>query len=361
MALSEPIRHTGGRNIAREIVLSAVNPKPETLGRKNLPRADEFPAYPASWYWLGTRREFSAKPTSVRLFGHDLVAYRDDKDKVVVMDARCSHMGADLSNGTVEGGQITCPFHGWKYGSDGHCVAIPHGAEIPKFARQRTYAVEERNDCVYVFNGAEALFPMPFFYDQNADDFVCGRPFSLIAKSSWYMIAAHAFDVRHFETVHDRVLLSPPVIDCPTPYGRRCTHHSKVSGNTVFDRLLRIFASKTVTVQLTIWGNNFCMVEGKFDRVTSRFFLMMSPQDDGTTQVHGTIFKRRSKIPLLGRVIDWIGLEMRRLFTAGYLDDENTVLGSPRYRPATMVEQDKEVVDYFHWALALSQQVKPIE
>ena len=333
----------------------------ETSSKQTLPRADDFPAYPASWYWLGTRREFSAKPKSVRLFGRDLVAYRDDEGKVVVMDARCSHMGADLSNGSVEGGQIKCPFHGWKYGPDGHCISIPHGADIPKFARQKTYAVVERNACAYVFNGAKPLFPMPFFYDQDADDFVCGRPFSLNAKSTWYMIAAHAFDVQHFETVHDRKLLAPPVIDCPTPFGRRCTHHSKVAGNTIFDRLLRIFASKTVTVQLTIWGNNFCMVEGKFDRVTSRFFLMMSPLDDGTTQVNGTVFKRRSRIPILGRLIDKIGLETRRWFTAGYLDDENMTLGSPKYRPATMVEQDKEVADYFHWALALSRQARPIE
>ena len=327
----------------------------KTLNKETLPKPDEFPDYPASWYWLGTQGEFSVKPKPIRLFGRDLVAYRDEQNKVVVMDSRCSHMGADLSQGTVEGGYLKCPFHGWKYGTDGRCVSIPHGADIPKFARQKTYAIEERNRCVYVFNGTEPLFPMPFFYDEDASEFVCGRPFSLNAKSTWYMISAHAFDVPHFETVHDRKLLAPPVIDCPTPFCRRCTHRSKVAGVTIFDRLLRIFASPTVTVQLTIWGNNLCMVEGKFRRVTSRFFLMMSPLDDGTTQVYGTVFKRRSRIPVLGMLIDKIGLETRRWFTAGYLNDENTKLGSPEYRPATMVEQDKEVVAYFHWALALSR------
>ena len=334
--------------------------KLKTPGRKDLPKADEFPAYPVSWYWLGTKGEFSLKPKSLRLFGRDLVAYRDEQNSVVVMDSRCSHMGADLSQGTVKGGRLRCPFHGWEYGSDGHCVSIPHQTDVPKFARQKTYAVEERNGCVYVFNGAKPLFPMPFFYDEDPGEFVSGRPFSLNAKSTWYMISAHAFDVQHFETVHDRKLLAPPVIDCPTLFSRRCTHHSEVAGDTIFDRLLRIFASPTVTVQLTIWGNNFCMVEGKFKRVTSRFFLLMSPLDDGTTQVHGTVFKRRSKVPVLGPLIDKVALETRRWFTAGYLNDENVTLGSPEYRPATMIEQDKEVVAYFHWALTLSRHAKAL-
>ena len=79
--------------------------KLKTLSRENLPQPDAFPAYPASWYWLGTQGEFSVKPKSLRLFGRDLVAYRDAQNKVIVMDSRCSHMGADLSQGRGVGHQ----------------------------------------------------------------------------------------------------------------------------------------------------------------------------------------------------------------------------------------------------------------
>ena len=82
---------------------------------------------------------------------------------------------------------------------------------------------------------------------------------------------------------------------------------------------------------------------------------MMNPLEDGTTQIHGTVFKKRSKIPVLGKLIDKIGLETRRWFTGGYLNDENIKLGNPVYRPSTLVEQDEEVIAYFHWALALSR------
>lgn len=37
---------------------------------------------------------------------------------------------------------------------------------------------------------------------------------------------------------------------------------------------------------------------------------------------------------------------------------KNVSLGSPEYQLSTMIEQDKEVVAYLHWALALSRHAK---
>jgi len=62
--------------------------------------------------------------------------------------------------------------------------------------------------------------------------------------------------------------------------------------------------------------------------------------------------------PVLGALIDRLGSETRRWFTAGYLNDENVSFGSPVYRPAMMIEQDNEVVAYLHRALALSRHAK---
>ena len=67
------------------------------------------------------------------------------------MDARCWHIGADLSKGAVTGDQIICPFHGWRYGASGDCEFIPSQDEIPASARQRTYHTEEDAGYVFVF------------------------------------------------------------------------------------------------------------------------------------------------------------------------------------------------------------------
>ena len=70
---------------------------------------------------------------------------------------------------TVAGDSIQCPFHNWKYGADGVCNHIPGTNSIPAFARQATYPAEERNGYIFFFNGVEALFPLPFFFDASPE------------------------------------------------------------------------------------------------------------------------------------------------------------------------------------------------
>ena len=47
-------------------------------------------------------------------------------------------MGGDLTQGTVKGDEIACPFHDWRWGGDGKCKEIPYAKRIPLRARTRT-------------------------------------------------------------------------------------------------------------------------------------------------------------------------------------------------------------------------------
>src|SRR5258708_26549771 len=113
------------------------------------PAANAFPAFPASWYLFCESRRLRNGPLSQRVLGRQLVAFRTASGRVAVMDAHCAHLGADLGCGTVVGETIQCPFHAWRYGADGVCGFIPNAAEIPPFARLRTYPVEERHGYVF--------------------------------------------------------------------------------------------------------------------------------------------------------------------------------------------------------------------
>jgi nitrite reductase/ring-hydroxylating ferredoxin subunit len=313
-----------------------------------------FPAYPASWYLLCEGRELQSGPRTRRLLGRDLVAFRTASGRVAVMDAHCSHLGADLGCGKVLGESIQCPFHNWRYDADGRCVEVPGTISIPSFARQRCYPVQERHGYVFFFNGREPLFPLPFFFDDDPERFVAARPFSYVADCTWFMNSAHAFDTQHFAAVHDRELVAPPEVDCPAPFARRNRYRARVLGRTALDRCLQKVAGPMVSISITTWGGTFVLVTGAFDRVHSRFIIATRPLDDGTTLCEGIVFAPRAN-QLLARIVEPAGLWVRRLFTHGYLADETRRLRGTQYRPASLGANDRDMIEFFQWVVSLPQ------
>src|SRR6185295_9768449 len=130
---------------------------------QGIPTVRDFPRYPASWYLVCKSRELKRGALKRSIFGREIVLFRGESGKVIAMDNRCAHLGADLSQGPLSGDTIACPFHGWRYDASGRCVEIPAGSAIPPFARQAVYPIEERHGLVFIFNGSQPLFRLPFF------------------------------------------------------------------------------------------------------------------------------------------------------------------------------------------------------
>ena len=160
-----------------------------------VPSPGAFPTYPASWYLFCRSCELREKPQSRYTLGRELVAFRTSSGRVAVLNARCSHLRADLGRGRVLGEAIQCPYHHWEYGPDGRCIHIPSQESIPDFARQSSYPVMERHGYVFFFNGPEALFPLPFFPDCRTEDFTASKPLHFLGDFSWFLFAANSFDV----------------------------------------------------------------------------------------------------------------------------------------------------------------------
>ncbi len=271
------------------------------------------------------------------------------------MDGRCSHMGADLGRGKVVGNCLECPFHGWLYAPDGRCTHIPQMTEVPERARQQVFPVVERHGMVFFFNGRLALFPLPFLFDEEPQHYVAASPVSFVADCTWFMVAAHGYDSQHFETVHSRKLHGPLQVDCPAPFARRSRYSATVLGDAYYDRLLRRFAGSTVDVSITTWGGTVVTISGRFRRATSRFMICLTPLENGKTQCHVIAFAPRAQ-SLPGRfLVQSPSLWLRRLFTGAYLIAETESLGSPRYNPLSLVDADREMIDYFCWVAELSK------
>jgi 3-ketosteroid 9alpha-monooxygenase subunit A len=123
--------------------------------------ADAPPArFARGWHCLGLAARFrDGGPHAVQAFGTKLVVFADSSGALHVLDAYCRHMGGDLTQGTVKGDAVACPFHDWRWGGDGRCAGIPYARRVPVAARTRSWRTLEQNGQLFVWHDAEGNPP----------------------------------------------------------------------------------------------------------------------------------------------------------------------------------------------------------
>jgi 3-ketosteroid 9alpha-monooxygenase subunit A len=112
------------------------------------------------WHCLGLADRFrDGQPHAVQAFGQKLVVFQAEDGTLNVLDAYCRHMGGDLSQGTVKGNEIACPFHDWRWGGDGRCKQIPYARRVPLRARTAAWSTLDQDGMLFVWNDPEGNPP----------------------------------------------------------------------------------------------------------------------------------------------------------------------------------------------------------
>ncbi|MCR3750154.1 MULTISPECIES: Rieske 2Fe-2S domain-containing protein [Lentzea] len=112
------------------------------------------------WHCLGLASSFrDGKPHAIEAFGTKLVVFATEDGKINVLDGYCRHMGGDLTQGTIKGNNIACPFHDWRWAGNGKCVDIPYAKRVPLRARTRSWITLEENKQLFVWNDPQGNPP----------------------------------------------------------------------------------------------------------------------------------------------------------------------------------------------------------
>ncbi|MFD4669294.1 Rieske 2Fe-2S domain-containing protein [Lentzea sp. NPDC058450] len=112
------------------------------------------------WHCLGLASAFrDGKPHAIEAFGTKLVVFASEDGKINVLDGYCRHMGGDLTQGTIKGNNIACPFHDWRWSGNGKCVDIPYAKRVPLRARTRSWITLEENKQLFVWNDPQGNPP----------------------------------------------------------------------------------------------------------------------------------------------------------------------------------------------------------
>ena len=101
--------------------------------------------YARGWHCLGLSDKYKdGTPHTVKAFGQKLVIFTGSDGKTNVLDAYCRHLGGDLSQGTVKGNEVACPFHDWRWGGDGRCKSVPYSRRVPMRAPSTSASKADR-------------------------------------------------------------------------------------------------------------------------------------------------------------------------------------------------------------------------
>ncbi|MFG5120788.1 Rieske 2Fe-2S domain-containing protein [Methylorubrum sp. POS3] len=143
---------------------------------------------PQGWYAVALAADLDPGTSAgTRLFGAELVVWRDAAGSAHVWEDRCPHRGMRLSFGFVRGDHIACLYHGWQYDVAGQCRYIPAHPDlaVSPMIRARTYVSLERLGLVWVAWGEEPG-PPP---DTGADGLTPLRSLYLDRPAAWVRAA----------------------------------------------------------------------------------------------------------------------------------------------------------------------------
>ena len=160
------------------------------------------------WMPIAGESEFASESIkAVRLFGEDLVLYKDLGGTYGLVDRHCPHRRADLSYGFVEPTGLRCNYHGWCYDEAGRCIEQPFDdianpeAHFRDKIRIRAYPVEVKAGLIWAYLG-----PQPAPLVPTWEPFTWKNGFVQIVISeipcNWFQCQENSIDPVHFEWMH---------------------------------------------------------------------------------------------------------------------------------------------------------------
>ena len=243
-----------------------------------------YKTFARGWYQVGWSKEF--EPGTVRpgkYFEKDVVIYRANSGKMVVLDAHCRHMGAHLGyGGTVAGDDIVCPFHAWKWNDKGKNIEIPYSKQECVNATLRSWPVIEKGGLVLIWYHPENQQPdfepneVPEFSDPDYYPVYPHGATKDVVSFPPQLLSENGIDWPHLKYVHH---WDAGDFGCESYEDRGNSFHIKIFGAIKTNRGVAQIRSV-----MTKWGVglNYAKLSGLRDY---GFAIGMTPIDQTHTEI----------------------------------------------------------------------------
>jgi phenylpropionate dioxygenase-like ring-hydroxylating dioxygenase large terminal subunit len=158
------------------------------------------------WQPVALSEELKDLPKSITILGEELVAFRDKRGQVGLLELHCSHRGTSLEFGLIEEQGIRCCYHGWLFGVDGRILDTP-GEPPNSTYKERlchgAYPVQEYAGMVFAYMGPPDKKPSFFNYDTfHIPGYRIEVRGKAILPCNWLQVEDNILDPVHLSFLH---------------------------------------------------------------------------------------------------------------------------------------------------------------
>jgi len=170
-----------------------------------------------AWYVAAWGEEVTRTPLRRVLLDEPVVFYRRADGTPVALADRCVHRAYPLSRGTLDGDQIVCGYHGFRFEPGGACTWVPGQASVPKSARVRAYALVESGPFVWIWMGDPASADPASIPDHR---FTLDPAWSVVRdmrtmKARYALVIDNLMDLSHETFIHAATIGTDDVAGTP--------------------------------------------------------------------------------------------------------------------------------------------------
>jgi phenylpropionate dioxygenase-like ring-hydroxylating dioxygenase large terminal subunit len=299
------------------------------------------------WYWVIPSRKLrvgEVKPLTI--LGKELVIYRGEDKQVVILDAYCPHFGAHLGEGTVEGNELRCFFHHWKFDAAGFCVEIPCLDE-PLKVKAKTWPTAEKYGLVWVWTGETPQQPLPFIPELELEEYdsAFGSRFIIPCHPNVFMI--NAIDTQHFKTVHKSL--------SEFNWEKQELNENAITFKNINQKnhkpwLIKLIFNlfkKTVNYSLCYWYGMTLMATVKIDFLD--FYLMFTSRliEGGQTEVV-SIYITKQRPGIVGRLYNRLLLWLSKFISQYLLKHDSKIFPNIQFNLKSPIELDQPIIQFIN-------------
>lgn len=149
--------------------------------------------------------EPDSAPVRARVFGENLVVFRDTNGDVGVLDEVCPHRGASLALGRNEDCGLRCLYHGWKFDVHGNVtemVSEPEASGFREKTKHKAYPVKEWAGFIWAYMGPEDSMPEFVPPVWAASEGIKVSVAKVVLSCNWAQILEGNIDSSHSSSLH---------------------------------------------------------------------------------------------------------------------------------------------------------------